>query len=89
MKKIIGLLVITVVVLMGCTQSQQRGIKNIQSNFGGGLNRTVKVYALDGTLLAEYEGKLDIDEGRAGAIKFDLDGERVMIYNAITIIEEK
>lgn len=89
MKKILGLLVITLVLLSSCTQKQQRGIKNIQSNFGGGLNRTVKVYALDGTLLKEYEGKLDIDEDRNGAIKFDLNGDRVMIYNAITIIEEK
>jgi uncharacterized lipoprotein YehR (DUF1307 family) len=91
MKKIaliLGLLV--VVSLTGCTESTKRSIKDTQSEWTGGLNRQVTVYANDGTVIKTYEGKLDIEDTEAGnKIKFDLNGKRVILYNATVIVEEK
>lgn len=50
----------------------------------------MKVYSHEGELLAEYEGKFDISENESGTkVKFDLNGKRTIIYNAIVIVDEK
>ncbi|GIP32480.1 hypothetical protein [Paenibacillus sp. J2TS4] len=72
------------------TASGQRAIKSMKSNNSGGLERTVKVYSNNGELIEEYEGKIDIQDTEYGnKILFDLDGKRVVIYNATVITEEK
>ena len=73
--------------LSGCA-SCDRGWKTIGSDINGGLYRTVKVYDYNGNLLAEYEGKIDIDEAES-KVYFDVNGKRVIIYNAIVVTEEK
>ena len=73
--------------LSGCA-SCDREWKSIGSNLSGGLYRTVKVYDYSGNLLAEYEGKIDIEEAES-KVFFDVNGKRVIIYNAIVITEEK
>lgn len=73
--------------LSGCA-SCDRGWKTIGSDLGGGLYRTVKVYDYNGNLLAEYEGKIDIEEAES-KVFFDINGKRIIIYNAIVITEEK
>ena len=44
------------------------------------MQRTIKVYTADGKLLAEYEGKIDIEESD-NYVKFDYDGKRYIYYN--------
>jgi hypothetical protein len=39
--------------------------------------------------MTTYKGKFDISENSDGTkVKFDINGKRVMIYNAIVIVEE-
>lgn len=92
MKKKMIFLFISILVLsiifVGC-QSWRRGLKDIGSSIGG-LNRTVKVYSHDGDLINEYEGRIDIEVNDYGnKVKFDLNGKRIIINNAIVIVEEK
>ena len=54
-----------------------------------GLERTINIYALDGKLIATYEGKIDIDDNSNGSVMFDLDGKRYVYYNAIIEVIEK
>lgn len=92
MKKIALLIsgLLVVVALTGCTESTKRVIKDTQSEWTGGLNRQVTVYAKDGTVIKTYEGKLDIEDTEAGnKVKFELNGKRIILYNATVIVEEK
>ena len=83
----ISLLVLSI-IFAGC-QSWRRGIKDVSSSIGG-LNRTVKVYSHDGKLINEYEGRIDIEVNDYGnKVKFDLGGKRIIINNAIVIVEEQ
>lgn len=84
------LMIMSILTLVGCTESTKRSIKDTKSEWTGGLNRKVTVYAKDGTVIQTYEGKLDIEDTEAGnKIKFDLNGKRVILYNATVIVEEK
>ncbi|WCR27466.1 hypothetical protein L3476_01405 [Paenibacillus thiaminolyticus] len=86
---IIGFIALMIVWYFN-TAAGQRSLKNFQSNNAGGLERTVKVYSSDGTLIHEYEGKIDIKDTEYGnKVLFDLDGKRIVIYNATVITEEK
>lgn len=88
MKRILFVLIL-VIMTMGCSESMKRYGKNIQSNYGG-LNRVVNVYSYDGKLLRSYSGMVDVRDDRGkNTILFDLNGKRIIISNAITIIEEK
>lgn len=76
-------------VVSACTESFQREMKTTVSEFTGGLNRSAKVYSSDGDLIAQYEGKFDVQSSEFGnKVLFDVDGKRVVIYNAIVIVEE-
>jgi len=75
--------------LTGCA-SLERAKKDISSDFGGGLNRVATVYDMNGNVIKRYEGKFDVEANEYGnKIKFDINGKRVMIYNATVIVEEK
>jgi hypothetical protein len=80
--------IFTALMLTGCTASCDRQRKDIASNWGGGLNRIVNIYSLDGVLISSYEGKIDIED-RENSILFDLDGKRYIYYNAIIEVIEK
>jgi len=74
--------------LVGC-ESWDRAKKDVGSSVHG-LNRTVKVYSEDGKLIKTYSGQLDVEVNDYGnKVKFDLNGKRVVINNAIVITEEK
>ena len=62
------------------TESGKRAIKTQQSNFGGGISRTVKVYDINGNLIQEYEGKFDVDYDAERIIFDDENGKRHIIY---------
>ena len=82
MKKFIAIIcsVIMMFVLCSCA-SVQRDINDMKSDFGNGLNRTIKVYTANGDLLAEYKGKIDIAPTEGGYVKFDFNGKRYIYYN--------
>jgi hypothetical protein len=63
------------------TASGQRALVDQGSNLKGGLERKITIYTADGEILAEYEGKIDIETNDGGYIKFDLDGKRYIYYN--------
>lgn len=87
MKKVA--IVIIAMMFMGCTAGQQRELKTLQSNWSGGLERIVTVYNYDGSVLATYEGKIDIQSSEGGKVLFDYEGKRVIYYNMpISVIEK-
>lgn len=89
MKKNIQIAIIAVVfaLLAGC-ESCARCSKSMQSDFGGGLPRTCRVYSLDGTLIKEYKGTFDIQSSQF-KVYFDLNGKRTQIYNAMVLCDEE
>lgn len=76
--------------LVGCGQSWERTKKNISSEYGGGLNRVITVYDQQGNAIKTYEGNIDIRDTEYGnKVLFNLNGKRIVIYNATVIAEEK
>ena len=75
----------------GNTQSGKRAMKTQQSNFEEGLERTVRVYDIEGDLIQEYSGKFDVDYDAERIIFDDDNGKRHIIYysTATVIIDEK
>lgn len=84
---------LAVLILIGVVffvrSSTQRTLKDIQSEYTGGLNRIVNVYSYDGKKIATYEGKIDVAERADGTVKFQIKGKRYMYYNALVEVIEK
>lgn len=79
-------------LMTSCTEGCARSCKDFDSNVNGGLYRTVKVYDIDGDLVAEYEGKFDIETDHTTYILWDDEmGKRHIIYFSTfnIIIDEK
>lgn len=76
------------ITFAGCGESWERTKKDWDSNYNGGLKRSISVYSYDGNLLKTYEGKCDIEENDSNKVLFDIDGKRVIIYNPVVIAEE-
>ncbi|MEC0242784.1 DUF5052 family protein [Paenibacillus dokdonensis] len=75
-------------VLAGC-ESWDRTVKDIGSSVKG-LQRVATVYDQGGNAIKTYKGKFDVEVNEYGnKVKFDLDGKRVLIYNATVIVEEE
>lgn len=88
MKKLV-LVALTLLTLSSCTESTQRNLKSIKSNWTGGLNRKVEVYDYNGGLIKSWEGKFDVRETDRNSVYFDdADGKRVIISGGIIINEE-
>ena len=77
---IIGLLV-GMLWYFGNTASGQRAMIDQQSDFGNGLDRIVRVYTANGDIIAEFEGKIDIEGNDGGYVLFDYEGKRYTYYN--------
>lgn len=73
------------------TENGKRAMKSQESNFNGGIERTVKVYDIKGEIIAEYEGKFDVDYNESRIIFDDENGKRHIIYykTATVVIDEK
>ena len=85
---IVVALVIGLLVLMFNGAGFQRTLKSFKSNYTGGLYRTVSVYDYNGNLLREYgPAMIDISESENETF-FDYNGQRIVIHNAIVIVEE-
>ena len=91
MKKIfLALALVAMVGLTSCTESQQRELKSIKSNWTGGLNRTVTVYDYNGQEIKSWSGHFDVKETDRNSVYFDTaEGKRVIISGGIIINEEK
>ena len=83
--------IVGTIILLNNTESGKRELKDMKSDWTGGLTRTVTVYDVNGKQIQKYEGKFDIECGN-NKIKFDDDkGERHIIYytTGTVIIDEK
>ena len=75
--------------LASCTESAQRNLKSIKSEWTGGLNRRVEVYDYNGNLIKSWEGKFDVQETDRNSVYFDdAMGRRVIVHGGIIINEE-
>ena len=72
--------------LSGC-ESCSRGMKSLDSDFGGGLHRRVTLYDYNGKIIKTWEGTFDVDDNDQECW-FDLDGKRVIIQGGIIVDEE-
>lgn len=87
---IIALLTIGIIICLTSCASWDRAGKSMQSEFGGGLNRTVTVYSNDGQVIKSWNGKIDLQTSDSNdKVLFDVNGKRVVIQGGTTIIEEK
>lgn len=85
---VVIILVIGLLVLMFGGANFQRTLKSWKSNYTGGLYRIVSVYDYNGNLLREYgPAMIDISESENETF-FDYNGTRIVIHNAIVIVEE-
>lgn len=81
-------LLLPVLLLGGCSQKFQRGVKDFQSKWVG-LERKVTVYSASGEPVRTYQGRIDIEPTEYGnKIKFAHDGRMVLIYNMGVVVEE-
>lgn len=90
MKKVIAIILIMAVLMLSGCASIERGIKDLESDLSGGLERTLTVYTANGEIMATYKGKIDLAATEGGIVKFDLNGKRYMYYNCfVEVIEEE
>lgn len=91
MKKIlVSIISIICILMLSSCESWKRGVKSIQSDFSGGLERTLVLMDYQGDTIKTWTGKFDIrDDGSDNQIFFDLDGKRVWIQGGIVVSEEK
>lgn len=85
---LVAALVIGLLIFVFSGANFQRTIKSWRSNYTGGLYRIVSVYDYNGNLLREYgPAMIDISESENETF-FDYNGTRIVIHNAIVIVEE-
>ena len=64
----------------GNTEEGKRAIKTQESNLGGGITREVKVYDVEGDIIATYKGRFDIEYDNDRILFDDENGNRHIIY---------
>ena len=85
---IVVALMIGILIFAFSSANFQRTLKSWKSNYTGGLYRIVSVYDYNGNLLREY-GPAMIDTSESENERFfDYNGNRIIIHNAIVIVEE-
>lgn len=72
------------------TEGGKRALKTQQSNFNGGIERRVLVYDVSGYIIADYQGKFDIEYDDDRILFDDEEGLRHIIYypTGTVIIDE-
>lgn len=68
--------------------SLKRFSKGVESNWGGGLKRTVTLYDYNGNILKQWYGKIDMSESERET-DFIVEGRRVIIHGGIAVVEEE
>lgn len=89
----IATFVITLIICIGISwwqlnsASGKRAYKTQQSNFVGGIERTITVYDVNGEIIESYSGKFDIDYDDDRIVFDDEDNKRhVIFYPTGTVI---
>lgn len=78
--------VVTVAIVFGSiftlygTEIGKRALKDISSNYSGGVARSVEVYDTVGNLKKKYVGKFDVDANETKVLFDDDKGLRHIIY---------
>jgi outer membrane lipoprotein-sorting protein len=89
MKKIIIIIALLMLLLSACGEQERARLEKDRKSADEGLNRILTVYSNDGKEIKTYKGKFDIEPSdENGKVKFDIDGRRIIIYNAVIICEE-
>lgn len=63
------------------TASGIRALTDQKAELANGLNRHITIYTADGNVIAEYEGKIDLEDNQGGYVLFDYEGKRYTYYN--------
>ncbi len=87
----IGAIILLIIVISLNTASGRRWMKDMGSEFGGGLHREILVYNANGSVIYEARGKFDISfsEGRLQYVdENNLKHNIYMGYNATVIVNE-
>lgn len=78
-----------VMPLIGCA-SYERCSTDCASEMGNGLDRIINVYTFNGTKIATYEGKIDVEHmNNVNYVLFHVNGKRYVYYFATVEIIEK
>ena len=89
---IVGVIAFIVTFMFINRASFNRWVKDTKSEWANGIERTVRVYDVNGQLIEEYEGKFDIEQD-GDKIRFDdaKTGKRHIIYfkTGTVIVDEK
>lgn len=86
---IAGFLFVGILMMIeGCTTSQQRELKSLKAEWLGGVERKVTVYDYNGKIIKTYEGKIDMSKSER-EVDLLLDGKRIIIHGGIVIAEER
>lgn len=64
----------------------RRAFHTLESNLTGGLNRTVRVYDVEGELIVEYTGRFDVDHDESRILFDDENGDRHVIYYSVATV---
>jgi hypothetical protein len=81
-------LAVVICISVGC-ESWDRTVKDFNSSVNG-MQRTAQVYDQNGNVIKTYTGKFDVEVNEYGnKVKFDINGKRVLIYNATVVVEEQ
>ena len=62
-------------------ESFKRWQKDLESEYDGGLQRTITVIDKDGEILKEYSGSIDIQSTDGNKLVFVMEGKKYIIYN--------
>ena len=88
---LIGAILIVTPIIYSNTEAGKRAYKDQQSNFDAGIERTVKVYDINGELIEQYSGRFDVETTSNYVLFDDENNKRHMIYytTGTIIIDEK
>lgn len=62
-------------------ESFKRWQKDLESEYDGGLQRTITVIDKDGEILREYSGSIDIQSTDGDKLVFVMEGKKYIVYN--------
>jgi len=86
MKKVLFIGLLLSVISIGCTQSQQKGLKHFKSNLIG-LHREVTLYSATGSIIRKWKGDFQVETFSSGIAFITDDGNEVKIGGTF-IVEE-
>jgi uncharacterized lipoprotein YehR (DUF1307 family) len=88
-KKLLSFVLVLIMFGFFSCSGCQRSWKTTMSEFGNGLDRTITVFNDDGSVHAQFEGKIDVQSSEGGKVLFDFKGKRYVYYNYKVDVIEK